>query len=167
MDYRFGDSELITAERKADPAFLDQLNRQTTRRGVVGIIERSGRFLVIRRSKSVIAPLLLALPGGGIEPGETKPQALIREFTEELGVACEPIEEVLESITPWGVYLSWWTARYSDDQIARLSPSKREVAEIVWLSLSEIKASPDKLASMNLFVDWLESGVGVNANGEL
>lgn len=157
MDYRFGDSELITAQKKEDPEFAAQLARQTTRRGVVGIIERAGRYLVIRRSASVIAPLLWALPGGGIEPGETKQQALVREFSEELGVPCEPIEEVLESITPWGVYLSWWTARYTEKQINLFSPSRREVAEVAWMSLEEIQQTPDKLASMNLFVDWVKA----------
>ena len=37
------------------------------RRGVVGVIFREDRLLVIRRSLTVVAPGLLCLPGGGIE----------------------------------------------------------------------------------------------------
>ena len=39
------------------------------RRGVVGVVVRDGRMLVISRSRSVVAPLVYCFPGGGIEAG--------------------------------------------------------------------------------------------------
>ncbi len=156
MDYRFGESEVVHLADNTDSASVSAINRRITRRGVVGIVQRNSRYLVIRRSDKVIAPLLYALPGGGIEPGETQQEALIREFTEELGQPCQPIERVLESITPWGVYLAWWTASMSDEQIANITPSPREVAEVVWLTPEEISQSTQMLASMRLFERWLQ-----------
>ena len=59
--------------------------------GVVAVILRGERFLVIRRSQHVRAPGMHCFPGGGIEPGEAEPDAVRRELLEELGVACRPL----------------------------------------------------------------------------
>ena len=47
------------------------------REGVVAIIERSGRYLTITHSQSVIAPGKICFPGGGIEADETPQQAYL------------------------------------------------------------------------------------------
>ena len=62
--------------------------KPTTRRkrGVVGVIIRCDKLLIIRRSLTVTAPGRLCLPGGGIEEGETESEALVREMDEELAL---------------------------------------------------------------------------------
>jgi hypothetical protein len=40
------------------------------RRGVIAVVVREGRLLVIRRAQCVVAPGAICFPGGGIEPGE-------------------------------------------------------------------------------------------------
>lgn len=51
----------------------------------VAVVERDGRILLIRRRRG---PLEYAvLPGGGVEPGETAEQAVLRELEEECGLA--------------------------------------------------------------------------------
>jgi 8-oxo-dGTP pyrophosphatase MutT (NUDIX family) len=60
------------------------------RYGVVAVILRDERFLVIRRSQQVAAPGKYCFPGGGIESGETESVALERELLEELNVAIVP-----------------------------------------------------------------------------
>jgi 8-oxo-dGTP diphosphatase len=49
------------------------------------ILERDGKFLLIRR-KNPPAADLYAYPGGRAEPGETPPETAIREFFEETGI---------------------------------------------------------------------------------
>src|SRR6516162_4199427 len=80
------------------------------RRGVVAVVVRQGRLLVIRRSQSVVAPGTVCFPGGGIEPGESELDALVREIGEELGSRAVLIRPLWRSVTPWNVALSWWLA---------------------------------------------------------
>lgn len=50
------------------------------------ILERDGRFLLIRRRNPPSADLF-AFPGGRGEPGETPAETALREFEEETGIA--------------------------------------------------------------------------------
>ncbi len=50
------------------------------------ILERDGKFLLIRR-KNPPAADLYAYPGGRAEPGETPDETAVREFFEETGIA--------------------------------------------------------------------------------
>jgi 8-oxo-dGTP pyrophosphatase MutT (NUDIX family) len=45
----------------------------------------SERFLFIQRSNAVSSPLTWSIPGGGVDPGETPAQGMIRETLEEAG----------------------------------------------------------------------------------
>lgn len=55
------------------------------------ILERQGRFLLIRRRNPPSADLF-AFPGGRAEPGETPEQTALREFFEETGIkAHDPV----------------------------------------------------------------------------
>ena len=49
------------------------------------ILERNGRYLLIRRRNPPSADLF-AFPGGRAEPGETPEQTAVREFEEETGI---------------------------------------------------------------------------------
>lgn len=57
---------------------------------VAAIIERDGQILLAQRPLSADQPGLWEFPGGKIEPGESQPQALIRELQEELGIEARP-----------------------------------------------------------------------------
>ncbi|MBA2395238.1 MAG: NUDIX hydrolase N-terminal domain-containing protein [Ktedonobacteraceae bacterium] len=51
------------------------------------VIDAIRRILLIRRADND----LWAMPGGGLEVGETPAQGVIREVLEETGVTCEPV----------------------------------------------------------------------------
>jgi 8-oxo-dGTP diphosphatase len=126
------------------------------RRGVVGVAARDGRLLLIRRSRTVVAPGMYCFPGGGVEGDESEPQALVREFREELDVAIEPLRLLWRSVTPWHVQLSWWLVDMAVD--AEPVPNPVEVESIHWLTPAEMAALPDSLPSNFEFLDALAAG---------
>ncbi len=126
------------------------------KRGVVGVILRADRLLIIRRSLTVTAPGKLCLPGGGIEAGESEPEALVREMDEELAIEVAPVRLCWRSVTPWGTNLAWWLAKL--DQNAEPVANPAEVAEVHWLSRNEIRSADGILPSLPPFVDAWERG---------
>lgn len=130
------------------------------KRGVVAVIEETGRLLVIRRAEGILAGGSWCFPGGGIEPGESCEQALIREVKEELGVTVQPVQEVWTWERPDGrLWLSWWTARLAGGDIA-LDPDPAEVAEARWATTSEIRRLSPLLESNLEFLNrfWTDLG---------
>ncbi|GGU37127.1 DNA mismatch repair protein MutT [Streptomyces lavendofoliae] len=109
---------------------------------VAGAVFDEGRLLAARRS----APPELAgrweLPGGKLEPGETAPQALVRELREELGVETEPGERIPGEwpLAP-GYVLQVWTARLLSGEPSPL----QDHDELRWLARHELDS-----------VDWLD-----------
>lgn len=130
---------------------------QIRRRGAIAVLARERRLLVIRRSELVVAPGAYCFPGGGIEPGESEADALIRELDEELGVKVTPHRRLWESVTAWQVELAWWLA--SLPSAAEFSPNAAEVAETHWLTTAQIRQLSGLLSSNHEFLDALEAGV--------
>jgi len=151
------DAHEYADDRSGDPGSFD-------RHGVIGIVTSGQLLLVIRRAQCVIAPGKLCFPGGGIESGESEPDALIREFREELDVSIRPIEKIHESVTPWNVHLVWWTADLSDADSGgnrpdiAFRPNPDEVEEIHWMTLDELIDSPDLLESNLSFLLAVREG---------
>ena len=135
---------------------IDFDNDSSRRRGVVGVILREERLLVIRRSQTVTAPGMLCLPGGGIEPGETELEALVREMQEELNLDVEPVQLCWRNTTSWGTELAWWHATISHDQTPQANPE--EVEEVFWMTETEIINSTSMLPSLPEFVIALQTG---------
>jgi 8-oxo-dGTP pyrophosphatase MutT (NUDIX family) len=102
---------------------------------VVAVLRDAGRVLVIRRGPAVLNPGYWALPSGRVEPGESQPDALVREAREELGLTVEPVAKVWECDTDDGAFrLHWWLAEVVDGELA---PDPGEVAEARWLPPDE------------------------------
>lgn len=124
--------------------------------GAIAVIQRDEKFLVIQRADEIRAGGLYCFPGGGIEPGETSKDAVIRELAEELGVQIKPIRKVWECKTSWSVDLTWWLVDL--DPEATFQPDSEEVQWVGWKSLEEMKAEPKMLSSNLEFIAGVESG---------
>ncbi|KAA5540636.1 NUDIX domain-containing protein [Roseiconus nitratireducens] len=137
--------------------------RTRRKRGVVAVIFRDAKLLVIRRALTVTAPGKLCLPGGAIESGESEEVALIREMQEELAIEVEPLELCYRSVTSWGTNLAWWYADLDACQSPEANPA--EVAEVHWMSRDEVRGARDLLPSLPPFlVAWERGEITLNCD---
>lgn len=67
------------------------------RAAAFGIVEQGGRIAVAEITLSEAAPVQYDLPGGGVDPGETEAEALVREFGEEVGLLIRAGDLVLRA----------------------------------------------------------------------
>ena len=71
---------------------------------VVGVVERDDRFLMVKRAPSARNPGWWGLPSGKVEPGETEPEAVVREMREELAVEVVPVRRLWTSTSADGAW---------------------------------------------------------------
>ena len=109
-----------------------------------------GRWLMVRRSTSVTAPLKVCFPGGAVEAGESQEAAVVREMQEELGVEVKPVrcvwrhEFAERNIVLWG----WLAEMISTD----LRPDPAEIADVYWLAPEEGSRHVDGLPTNADFI---------------
>jgi 8-oxo-dGTP pyrophosphatase MutT (NUDIX family) len=126
---------------------------------VVAVLFRDGRFLVVRRGPATSRSGYWAPPSGRVEPGETQPQALVREMREELGLQVVPVAKVWECDTDDGSYrLYWWTARMGADELD-LDPA--EVAEARWVLPDEFGRMAPTFADDRRFFTRIAPALGL------
>jgi len=106
--------------------------------GILGIIEREGRLLMIQRSAHVRVPHAWCFPGGTIEAGETHEAALVREMQEEVNIEVRPGRHLMTQTKHEGrLVLYCWSAEIvSGEPVA----NPREVAMIEWMTPAQIRA---------------------------
>ncbi len=103
---------------------------------VAALIWDGDRFMICQRPAHKARGLLWEFVGGKVDPGETKPQALIRECREELAVEIsvgEVFMEVLHSYPDLLVRLTLFHAT-----IAAGTPQMLEHNDIRWIYVEEI-----------------------------
>jgi 8-oxo-dGTP pyrophosphatase MutT (NUDIX family) len=126
------------------------------RRGVVAVVVRDHRLLLVRRSQTVVAPGAYCFPGGAVETGESEPEALAREIREELGARVVPVRRLWESVAPWGVRLAWWLCDLPAGEA--LTPNPSEVESARWCSPAEMAGLGGLLESNRAFLEALAAG---------
>lgn len=136
------------------------MNKKTSKRkslfrkGVSAlIINNRNEFLLVNLES--FESHFFAIPGGGVEPGETLKEAIYRELDEELGIKQEHLQVVGQSNNPVrfkfkvikmgrdGIEYDG-SERYffgfkfiSDEKI--ITPSPGEVRSYIWVSFNDLK----------------------------
>ena len=103
---------------------------------VAALIWDGNKFMICQRPANKARALLWEFVGGKVEPGETKEQALIREFQEELAITLSVgnlYMEVIHEYPDITVRLSLFNAT-----IATGVPQKLEHNDIQWITVAEI-----------------------------
>jgi 8-oxo-dGTP diphosphatase len=106
---------------------------------VAAVIERSGKFLLGKRSlHKASAPGFWCAITGKIEPGETQRAAVAREVMEETGLIVEAIRKQCEVGTRDGsAVIHWWRVALHADAQAQLCGD--EHSELRWVTLTEMR----------------------------
>lgn len=100
------------------------------------IVDGRGRLLICQRPKHKARGLLWEFPGGKVDPGETREQALARECEEELAVGLRVgrlYTQVTHAYPDLTVRLSFYTAA-----ITKSEPRALEHADIRWVLPEEL-----------------------------
>ena len=103
---------------------------------VAALIWQGDRFMICQRPSHKARGLLWEFVGGKVEPGESKPQALIRECREELAVTVavgDVFMEVLHEYPDITVQLILFNAT-----IAEGIPQMLEHVDIQWITPKQI-----------------------------
>ena len=103
---------------------------------VAALIWAGNKFMICQRPAHKARALLWEFVGGKVEPGETLPQALIRECREELAVELtvgDVFMDVLHEYPDLTVHLTLFHA-----SISQGIPQMLEHNDIRWITVSEI-----------------------------
>ena len=125
------------------------------RRTVVGAVIVDGpeggvpsRVLAARRTGPSELAGRWEFPGGKVEPGETPEAALVREISEELGVAVHIGPEVSDGGRPWPISDVYELRLYVATVVSGAPTPGEDHDAVRWLDAGELHD-----------VDWLESDV--------
>ncbi len=103
---------------------------------VAALIWRDGKFMICRRPPHKARGGLYEFPGGKVEPGETKAEALTRECREELAVTVRAVSVYMELTHVYPdmtVDLTLFNA-----ELAEGEPKMLEHTDIRWIRPCEI-----------------------------
>jgi|GEM_PF-982926 len=124
------------------------------RRGVIGILRRNDKYLLIRRAAHVAVGGTWCFPGGHIERHENARRAIIRELREELGIEVKPVHRLGAVQGRPDVMLAVWIVEHTG---GRMRPDRREVSSVRWYTGAQIRSLPNGLSSNHRVVDMLEA----------
>lgn len=131
------------------------MNKEKLPEIVLGIITaEKQQALIIQRAReekgSGDVRLSWAFPGGKVEEGETKEEAIEREVLEETGYKIMPISIISERRHPqFPVYVYYFKCELKADKPLQ-APQDEEIKEVKWIATSEL---------MNFFTTNLDSKV--------
>lgn len=124
------------------------MNMMKTLDVVAAIIERDGKILLAQRPLHADQSGMWEFAGGKVEPGESQPEALIRELREELGIEAvvgRYIASHQREVSDRLIHLHAWHVPSFQGELRAF-----EHQDIVWCSPEEALRYPLALADIPL-----------------
>ncbi|MEV4748250.1 NUDIX domain-containing protein [Streptosporangium sp. NPDC049248] len=117
------------------------------------ILDDSGRMLLVRRGRPP-GMGLWSVPGGRVEPGESDPEAVIREVLEETGLTVVPgrLAGTVDRPGPGGaVYkIRDYLAEVSGGTLS----AGDDAADVRWVTRAELPRLPLTPGLLDALVEW-------------
>ena len=123
---------------------------------VSAIIEENGLYFVTKRKGTGESAYKWEFPGGKIEAGETKEEALVREIKEELACDIEVKEELF--VTNYE-YQSFTMTMYSYKAIRKSGFKLLEHLDYKWLPLDELDSLDFSLADRIVIQELIKNKI--------
>lgn len=102
-----------------------------------GLLARAGRVLLVHRSSSKRwYPNVWDFPGGHLEPGENRTEALVRELREELNIEIDPpVGPALLTIQTLHARIDIWKVVHWEGAVINAAPDEHDT--FGWFTLQE------------------------------
>ncbi len=130
-----------------------------TVRACAAIIQKNGKILITQRKRNQTFPLRWELPGGRIEPRESRESCLKREIKEEVGVCITAPR--LYCTRRFRIKKNTLQIYYYLCRIMRGKPRRLEVNRLRWIAPSQHKnynfLSPDRSVLERLVEDTVRA----------
>jgi ADP-ribose pyrophosphatase len=129
------------------PSGLEQDLTLVDHPGAVAIaaLDDDGRLVLVKQYRHAAGDWLIEVPAGRIEPGESRPDAALRELEEETGFKAGHLEQLCEFFAAPGFCSEWMTLFLARELRAIPGGGKAkdddEELEIVRMSPAELLAS--------------------------
>ena len=106
------------------------------------VFDTAGRAVLVRQYRKAPERVLLEVPAGKIDPGETPEEAILRELKEEVGFSSGRIEKLFEFYTAPGFCNEKITAYLVTEAVlTEPEPDAGEFIEIVTMTREELEAA--------------------------
>ncbi|HYE75450.1 MAG TPA: NUDIX domain-containing protein [Blastocatellia bacterium] len=125
---------------------------------VVALILKNGAVLMCQRPETKIYGLHWEFPGGKVEPGETRAEALVRELREELGIEAEIGEEYFKEIASYSNGMTY-DITYFIVRHFKNEPVNKEFASIGWIDRSLLPTLQHLSGNDRILKQFYEQGI--------
>ncbi len=123
-------------------------------------VTASGELILIKQYRPALDCIVVELPAGLVDTGESPEVAGRRELIEETGYSCARLVPIVTAAMssgihcePWHVFLASGVSPASDKELSAHTPDDNENIEVITVPLASYKESLKRLSSDGLLVD--------------
>ena len=121
------------------------------------VVDPAGRLLLVRRGREPGAGLW-SIPGGKVEPGESRAEAVVRELAEETGLPVVVGDHVgtVERAAPGGdvFVIHDYRAVVAQDADPEAARAGDDAADVSWFTPAEVRSAACVPGLLDALAEW-------------